>query len=173
MERSHREGFTLVELMIVIVVLAILAGIVIPQFLTTSDRVRYMATRQNLQELRDAIQLYRNQHLGRLPGVEGAVPDAVLAEQLTLPTNVLGERSTAGDRGFGDPNFPFGPYVPNTVPRSPFNHSILVRTVREFPTAAPGGVSTSDPGWIYEITSGRIRVNWDGRTPKGDLYWDL
>lgn len=173
MKRSHRVGFTLVELLIVVVILGILAAILIPQFGRSTDDSRYTATVQNLQELRDTIQLYRNQHQGRLPGVAGADPDTVLAEQLTLPTNEAGERSTAANQGFGDPRFARGSYVINQLPPSPFNRSNRVRTVTAFPPVAPGGVKTSDPGWIYEITSGRIKVNWNGKTPEGQWYWDL
>ena len=173
MGHSDRVGFTLVEVLIVVVIMGILAAIVIPQFGRASDDSRHAATVHDLQELRDTIQLYRSQHQGRLPGVAGSYPDTVFAEQLTLPTNEAGERSTDANQGFGDPRFPRGSYLMNRLPPNPFNRSNRVRTVTAFPPAAPGGLSPSDPGWIYEITSGRLKVNWDGKTPAGDLYWDL
>ena len=172
-KRSDPVGFTLVEILIVVVVLGILAAIVVSQFGHTSDEARYSSTKQILGDMRGSIQLYRNQHLGRLPGEAGAFPDTVLIEQMTLPTNGAGERSSAANQGFNDPRFPLGPYMPNRLPPNPFNQSSRVLTVTVFPSAAPGGLTPSDPGWVYEITSGRIKVNWDGKTPAGDLYWDL
>jgi prepilin-type N-terminal cleavage/methylation domain-containing protein len=168
-----KRGFTLVEILIVVVIMGILAAIVVPQFSQSSDQARFAAAVQNLQTLRQQIDLYRNQHNNQFPGVSGANPDTVFAEQMNLPTNELGERSTAPDQGFGDPNFPFGPYIAGRFPINPLNGSSNVSTVDQFPPAAPGGTTNSDPGWIFEITSGRIRLNWQGTTPEGGLYWDL
>jgi general secretion pathway protein G len=173
MERSAKRGFSLVEILIVVVVMGILAAIVVPQFSGSAESARYTSTIHNLQDLREEIELFRNQHLGRPPGVAGADPDTVFAEQMTSPTNVAGERSQAANQGFGDPNYPLGPYMPNVIPPNPFNGSRRVRTVTSFPSAPPGGGSISDPGWIYEIKSGRIKINKDGVCPTGQSYWDL
>ena len=171
-QRQHR-GFTLVEIMIVVVIIGILAAIVIPMHYNTSDKVRFSATLQSLQTLRGQIDLYRNQHEGRFPGQSGAFPDTTLVEQLTLPTNRLGERSSAINQGHGDINFPLGPYVTTKLPVNPFNRSRSVSTVDKFPANAPGGSAASSPGWFYEIGSGRIRVNDNGTAPNGLNYWDL
>jgi prepilin-type N-terminal cleavage/methylation domain-containing protein len=171
---TRHGAFTLVEILIVVVIMGILAAIVIPQFSQSSDDARYAATIQNLQSLRGQIDLYRNQHEGKFPGnPAGANPDTDFAEQLTLPTNELGQRSSAGNQGFGDPNFPFGPYVHNRLPANPFNGSRTVQTVTAFPAAAPGGDTPTDPGWVYEVTSGRIRINKTGSTPDSQAYWSL
>ena len=173
MNPTRRRGFTLVEILIVVVIMGILAAIVVPHFGSTSDDARFTSVLANIQDLRQSIDLYRNQHLGLLPGVVDTFPDTVFAEQLTLPTNVRGDRSAAANQGFGDPNYPLGPYVNNVLPPNPYNGSRKVRTVSSFPAAAPGGGSVSDPGWVYEITSGRIRVNQAGTAPNGQTYWEL
>jgi general secretion pathway protein G len=173
MSPQKSRGFTLVEILIVVVIVGILGSILIGYFGNTGDDARFAGTVDNLRELRSQIDLYRNQHQDRLPGVSGADPDTVFVEQLSMPTNAQGQRSPKGNQGFGDPDFPFGPYIPNSLPPNPFNKSRRVRTVTKFPDAAPGGGGPTAPGWIYEITSGRIRVNATGKAPNGQDYWSL
>ena len=171
MKGTKQSGFTLVEILIVVVIMGILAAIVVPKFSQSSDDARVSSTVQNLQILRTQIDLYRNQHTGLFPGTPaGSVDDTVFVEQMTLPTNA------AGDRGaFGDPNFRFGPYINNRLPHNPYNRSRKVETVLTFPVSAPAGTTANptNPGWIYEITSGRFKFNWGGTTPSGDNMWDL
>lgn len=173
MARSSPNGFSLVEILIVVVTLGILAAIIVPQFGGSSESARYSAAIESLLQFRASIDVYKNQHLGRLPGVAGADPDVVFAEQLSRPTNVAGNRSSNPDEGYGDPDYPLGPYIPNILPPNPFNGSRRVRTLTTFPASPPGGSGTSSPGWIYEITSGRIKLNKIGVAPNGQLYWNL
>src|SRR5437870_226986 len=100
MSHVRNRGFSLVEILIVVVVMGILAAVILPQFGNSGETARHAATTQYLQSIRQQIDLYRNQHLGKYPGVAGADPDIVLVEQLTLPTNVSGERSPNSDQGF-------------------------------------------------------------------------
>ena len=53
-----RKGFTLIEMLIVIVVIAILALIVIPRLLGAGRRAKESALRGDLQQLRNAIQQF-------------------------------------------------------------------------------------------------------------------
>jgi hypothetical protein len=127
-----------------------------------------------LHTLRSQIDRYRNQHEGRPPGTLGGADDDIeFAEQLTLPTNETGTRCPAPNQGVGNPNYPFGPYISTQLPSNPFNGSRRVKTVTEFPASAPGGDSASDPGWVYEISSGRIRLNQSGNAPDGTPFWNL
>jgi general secretion pathway protein G len=54
-----RKGFTLVEILIVVVILGILAAIVIPQFTNASTEAKDNSLRSNLQSIRAQIQLYK------------------------------------------------------------------------------------------------------------------
>lgn len=57
----RRTGFTLIEVLIVIVVIAILAAIVIPRLLGAGRQAKEAALRATLQELRNAVALFQAQ----------------------------------------------------------------------------------------------------------------
>ena len=67
----RQAGFTLVELLIVAIILAILAAIVVPQFASTTTDAQEAALRANLSAIRGAISLYRQQH-NEYPAFSGA-----------------------------------------------------------------------------------------------------
>ncbi len=53
-----KEGFTLVELMIVIIILAILTGIAVPSYMVLRDRARIAAAQSELKNIATAIEMY-------------------------------------------------------------------------------------------------------------------
>lgn len=59
---KKRNGFTLVELVIVVLILGIIAAIAAPKMFDTAANAREAATRQSLAVIRDAIELYRAQN---------------------------------------------------------------------------------------------------------------
>src|SRR5881392_1027324 len=65
--RTHKGGFTLVEILIVVIILGILAAIVIPQFTSASQDARKNSLTSQLQTLRSQLELYKLQHLDQLP----------------------------------------------------------------------------------------------------------
>ena len=75
---SSRYGFTLVEILIVVVILGILAAIVIPSFANATEDSRKTAFAQELRIFRDAILLYEVDH-GEMPpdGGSGTVPSGL------------------------------------------------------------------------------------------------
>lgn len=59
LRKKNRGGFTLVELLVVIVVLAILAAIALPKFMDSGKRSKEAALKSDLKLLRNAVTLYK------------------------------------------------------------------------------------------------------------------
>ena len=101
--RRNNKGFTLVEILIVVIILGILAAIVIPQFTNASTDARKNSLTSQLQTIRSQLELYKLQHNDKLPTFSGSTADAQW-EQMTKQTDVSG--STSGTE--------FGPYLQQT-----------------------------------------------------------
>ncbi len=57
--RNDCRGFTLVEIMVVVVILSILAAIVMPKIMTRPDQAREAKVKQDIRALSSALDLYR------------------------------------------------------------------------------------------------------------------
>jgi general secretion pathway protein G len=70
--RAHRKtqaGFTLIEIMVVVVILGILAALVVPRVLDRPDQARAVAAKQDVAGIMQALKLYRLDN-GRYPTTE-------------------------------------------------------------------------------------------------------
>ena len=63
-----QAGFTLIEMLIVIVVLGILAMIIVPQITVSTDDAKISTLQTNLSGVRSAIETYYAQHDNKYPG---------------------------------------------------------------------------------------------------------
>jgi len=138
---QRREAFTLIEVLIVVVIMAILAAAVIPQFTDSTKDAKASTVKFNLHTLRSQIQLYRTHH-------GGATPSGTLAELMT-------STDSSGTQGSGA-NFPYGPYL-REVPLNPFNNSKAVKVITNDPAQA--GDVTGSNGWLYNATTGNIWID--------------
>jgi general secretion pathway protein G len=126
------QGFTLVEILIVVVILGILAAIVIPQFTSASETAKGSSLVSQLQTLRSQIELYQIQHNGDYPETWA---------ELTSRTNADGDVMSSGDEtGL----FPYGPYLQQPS-RNPFITSAV-------------GDDIDGTHWEYDSDTGRIRA---------------
>jgi general secretion pathway protein G len=131
-----RRGFTLVEILIVVIILGILAAIVIPQFTNASQNARESSLQSTLQTLRSQIQLYRLQHGDVLPNL---VTDWT---PLTGPTT------------YGNPAQSFGPYM-QAIPVNPMNgNSNVVDAAPVVTNVATAPTVGSACGFVYDYNSG-------------------
>lgn len=177
----HRQrvarGFTLIELLVVLTLLAILAAIVVRPFGGSTEDARVTALRANLAKLRNAVELYYQEHNNTFPGAvsaaDGTTPVAnsqdgarAFVAQLTQYTDKHGKASATRD-----PAFRFGPYIKtSSLPPNPLalneagNRNVAVDiTTADITAAAPDPTPRDNTGWKFYAKTGRLIAN-DGQS---------
>ena len=133
--KAKRSGFTLVEILIVVVILGILAAIVIPQFTEASTEAKLSSLCTDLQTLRSQIELYKIQHNDVPPTF------AAFTAQMTAQTDITGAAGTD-----------YGPYVQKIATNQFNNLDTLDNT---------GTIGDNVAGWEYNQTTGQINADDD------------
>jgi type II secretion system protein G len=137
----RRSAFTLIEVLIVVVIMAILAATIIPQFTDSTKDAKSSTVKFNLHTLRSQVELYRTQHIG-------INPSATLLE-LTVSTDANGAQGSGA-------NYPYGPYI-REVPQNPFTNTNKITVITNDPAKASD--VTSGGGWLYNTTTGGIWID--------------
>jgi len=75
MNGRRSRGFTLVEILIVVVILGILSAIVVPQFSMATNETERTATLDQLVKLREAIDLYHVKNNATYPDISPGFGD--------------------------------------------------------------------------------------------------
>ena len=65
----HADGFTLIEVMVVVVILSILAAVVVPRIMDNPDKARVVKAKQDIRVIKNQMDLYRL-HNFRYPTTE-------------------------------------------------------------------------------------------------------
>jgi len=164
---KRTAGFTLVEILIVVVLLGILAAVVLPAVSNGAIAARRAALMQDLQLLRRVVLIYETQHLEVAPGyangdTSAAPTEAVFVDQATLASRESGQTAAPGTAGFNR-----GPYLLR-IPTNPLNNLNTVQMLGDgegFP--AEGDDSH---GWMYKAAAGEIRADSPGTDSEGLSY---
>ena len=82
-ETSRSQGFTLIELMVVIVILGVLASLIVPRVMSRPDEARVVAAKQDIASLLNALQLYKLDNLVYPSMAQGL--DALVRQPTTEP----------------------------------------------------------------------------------------
>ncbi len=131
----RKSGFTLVEILIVVVILGILAAVVIPQFSEASTEAKFASLCTDLQTLRSQIELYKIQHNDIPPTF------ANFTAQMTTQTDITGAAGTD-----------FGPYMQKVATNQFNNFATLDDT---------GTIGDNVGGWEYDEATGQINADDD------------
>jgi general secretion pathway protein G len=161
------RAFTLVEILIVVVLLAVLAAIVLPSLTRGTTMAKESALASEVGMLRRFVLIYASQHLEVAPGypngnTAAAATDAAFRDQAMLSSNASGQTAAVGT-----PGFKYGPYL-SKIPANPFNGKDTVEMLangQAFPAAAD-----DSHGWICKSQTGEIRPDNTGGSAGKPYY---
>ena len=161
---AGRPGFTLIEILIVVVILGILAAIVIPQFSDATYEARQNTLKDALRYLRTQITIFKAQHRDIAPGYPGgnlsSTPDSAdFLSQMTLYSDEVCNTSSTPSSVFT-----FGPYL-SQMPNDPMTTQSGVLVVTG--TTMPAPDESQPYGWIYNPQTLQIIPNLQGSDPQG------
>ncbi len=163
---GNQVGFTLIEMLIVIIILGILAAVIIPQVTVSTEDAKLSTLKTNLSHMRSTIEIYYAQHDNTYPGandvagagtsIPGTAQTAFL-QQLTRYTEkdgtVSDTKSTAAK---------FGPYIKGgKLPGNPFNDKNDVLCDATEPDITQR-VSNSTTAWKFYTQTGVLIANDGG-----------
>ncbi len=150
-----KAGFTLVEILIVVVILGILAAIVIPQFTEASGEAKMSSLCTDLQSVRSQIELYKIQHNDALPGEDNTAAGGTHTGTSGFINGLIGYTDINGVTQAGPGADVYGPYL-QKIPKNQFNNKETID--EEAGTAALGG---NNCGWHFNTTTGAFHADTD------------
>lgn len=160
-----QKGFTLIEILMVVMLVSILAAVSIPQFIDFRVDARNAATQSALGTLRTAITNQYAQASVRCGESQWATAAQLNANDITTGGDpcTTTEIATASDRAF---------VAGAALPENPWSGSTATPAQRNGVTACTGAgcttltlnctggaYTTASGGWCYNEATGQIRAN--------------
>lgn len=140
MKADNERGFTLIEMMIVVAIIAILVAILVPNFMRARAQAQTAACEANLKEIATALELYQTDHQ--------MYPD------VTSLSNVTNTETNIGSYLRQTPIDPVAPTLNYQYSVAGYNTGAASYTI-----VCPGG---HDPGTMAAIggTSAKTKINY-------------
>ncbi len=87
---NNQKGFTLIELMVVVVIIGILAAIALPNFLSMQDRAKESEVKSNAHTTQLSVEDFKTQSNGMKPDAQGSFANAPTVANSTcgIPANL-------------------------------------------------------------------------------------
>jgi prepilin-type N-terminal cleavage/methylation domain-containing protein len=168
--REGRRGFTLVEILIVVMILGILATIIVPQMSNASKEARENSLKDDLRYLRTQIAVFRAQHHDISPGYPSGNPSNAPTESDLLNQLKQYSNDKCATNATASAAYPFGPYL-QRMPENPLNGKSKVKIIGNA-TALPAPNATDEQtyGWIYKPATQEIIACSTGTDASGQAY---
>ena len=141
---SVARGFTLIEILIVVIILGIMAAIAVPAFTTYGRTARQASLVATVRTLRSQIMAYRIQHGDELPDLAAASTGGNHFQPLTELTT------------YGSPPTNRGPYLLSVPTNSLTNGSVVMNVVTMNANGLPDPVPGADFIYDYSGITGAI-----------------
>jgi general secretion pathway protein G len=145
--KRGRGGFSLVELVIVIVIMGVIAAIAVPRMTSAGEGAKESALRASLRRVRVQLGLYEAEHEGRSPSHNPDMTIDATGDTFMKRLKIRTDQNGGANAVAGN----YGPYL-SKFPANPYNGLETVRINGAVPSA-------NTEGWHFDTSTARFSAD--------------